>query len=251
MMSVEKNKSLDEDIDDVDITDDIEDESVNKSSRSKPSTTSPDSDVESNPDPDSDVEDSDQNLDIDSDNSESDFDPDADEFNETTGSKQKSKEKGSTENENTNASLNDYLQPDISNYSDVESDVSSDDEDNYKKLDHSRSLLNDTHKSLQSINYIEVEQLSRVTRDENNRIIDDNHRTVPILSKYERTRILGLRSRQINSGATPFINIEENIIDGYIIAERELIEKKIPFIIKRPISNDKFEYWRLEDLEIV
>jgi len=251
MMSVEKNKSLDEDIDDVDITDDIEDESVNKSSRSKPSTTSPDSDVESNPDPDSDVEDSDQNLDIDSDNSESDFDPDADEFNETTGSKQKSKEKGSTENENTNASLNDYLQPDISNYSDVESDVSSDDEDNYKKLDHSRSLLNDTHKSLQSINYIEVEQLSRVTRDEDNRIIDDNHRTVPILSKYERTRILGLRSRQINSGATPFINIEENIIDGYIIAERELIEKKIPFIIKRPISNDKFEYWRLEDLEIV
>ena len=251
MMSVEKNKSLDEDIDDVDITDDIEDESVNKSSRSKPSTTSPDSDVESNPDPDSDVEDSDQNLDIDSDNSESDFDPDADEFNETTGSKQKSKEKGSTENENTNASLNDYLQPDISNYSDVESDVSSDDEDNYKKLDHSRSLLNDTHKSLQSINYIEVEQLSRVTRDEDNRIIDDNHRTVPILSKYERTRILGLRSRQINSGARPFINVEENIIDGYIIAERELIEKKIPFIIKRPISNDKFEYWRLEDLEIV
>ena len=74
---------------------------------------------------------------------------------------------------------------------------------------------------------------------------------MPILSKYERTRILGLRSRQINSGATPFINIEENIIDGYIIAERELIEKKIPFIIKRPISNDKFEYWRLEDLEIV
>ena len=120
-----------------------------------------------------------------------------------------------------------------------------------KKLDHSRSLLTDTHKSLQSINYIEVEQLSRVTRDENNRIIDDNHRTVPILSKYERTRILGLRSRQINSGARPFINVEENIIDGYIIAERELIEKKIPFIIKRPISNDKFEYWRLEDLEIV
>ena len=41
------------------------------------------------------------------------------------------------------------------------------------------------------------------------------------------------------------------IIDGYIIAERELLEKKIPFIIKRPISNNKFEYWKLEDLEIV
>ena len=129
--------------------------------------------------------------------------------------------------------------------------MTSDDEDDYKKLDNSRTLLNDTHKNLQSINYIEVEQLSRVTRDADNRIIDENHRTVPILSKYERTRILGLRSRQINSGAPPFVNVEENIIDGYVIAQRELQEKKIPFIIKRPISNGKFEYWRLEDLEIV
>ena len=60
-----------------------------------------------------------------------------------------------------------------------------------------------------------------------------------------------MRSKQINCGATPFISIEDNIIDGYIIAERELMEKKIPFIIKRPISNNKFEYWKLEDLEIV
>ena len=48
-----------------------------------------------------------------------------------------------------------------------------------------------------------------------------------------------------------FIPVDEEVIDGYIIAERELMQKKIPFIIKRPISNDKFEYWRLEDLEIV
>ena len=31
----------------------------------------------------------------------------------------------------------------------------------------------------------------------------------------------------------------------------ELQEKKLPFIIKRPISNNKFEYWKLEDLEII
>lgn len=164
--------------------------------------------------------------------------------------------------ENSDDIIKEYLQPSLEDSyknknrsddesSDYETGDETDDEDRFKKLDHSRDLLTDIHKNLQSINYIEVEQLSKITRDELGRIIDDNHRTVPILSKYERTRILGLRTKQINNGSKPFINVAEDIIDGYIIAERELLEKKIPFIIKRPISNDKFEYWRLEDLEIV
>ena len=141
-----------------------------------------------------------------------------------------------------------FLQENLSDFSD---DDSSDDEDTYKKLYHSRNLLSENYKNLQSINYIEVEKLSKITRDDNNNIIDEYHKTVPILSKYEKTRILGLRSKQINCGAIPFVNVEDNIVDGMTIAERELREKKIPFIIKRPISNNKFEYWKLEDLEIV
>lgn len=199
----------------------------------------PESEAESEADSDADA---DVPLDTDTDNSESDLEPE--EFSEKEA-KSKKVEKEDT----TGESIKGYLQADLSEYSDSDSD--SGDEDELKKLEHSRNLLADTHKNLQSINYIEVEQLSKITRDENNRIIDENHRTVPILSKYERTKILGVRTKQINSGAKPFINTEEMIIDGYIIAERELMEKKIPFIIKRPISNNKFEYWKLEDLEIV
>ena len=154
-----------------------------------------------------------------------------------------------TEKEKDPVKLEGFLQPDLSDNSDSDSD--SDSEDEFSKLDNSRSLLTDIHKSLQSINYIEVEKLSRITRDENNRIIDSNHTTVPILSKYEKTKILGLRTKQINFGAKPFINVDEDVVDGYIIAEKELQEKKIPFIIKRPISNNRFEYWKLEDLEVV
>lgn len=243
MTSVIKNDSIDND---------FEQEQEQEQDTIKKRTDAEDSDIESNPD--TDANDSDVNPDIDTDNSDSEFDPEDEEYSgskKQTTSKNKDQSVTDTSEKYNNSTLNEYLQPDISSYSDVDSDVTSDDEDNYKKLDNSRTLLNDTHKNLQSINYIEVEQLSRVTRDADNRIIDENHRTVPILSKYERTRILGLRSRQINSGAPPFVNVEENIIDGYVIAERELQEKKIPFIIKRPISNDKFEYWRLEDLEIV
>ena len=93
-------------------------------------------------------------------------------------------------------------------------------------------------------------RVSKTIRDNNNVIVDDNHKTIPILTKYEKTRILGQRAKQINNGANPYINVPENIIDGYLIAEMELKEKKIPFIIRRPIPNGKFEYWKVKDLEI-
>ena len=43
----------------------------------------------------------------------------------------------------------------------------------------------------------------------------------------------------------------KSIIDGYIIAELELREKKLPFIIRRPIPSGGCEYWNLRDLELI
>ena len=81
--------------------------------------------------------------------------------------------------------------------------------------------------------------------------MDPLHQTLPFLTKYEKTRILGERTHQINSGAKPFIPVETDIIDGYLIALKELEQKKIPFIVKRPLPNGGCEYWKLKDLEIV
>jgi DNA-directed RNA polymerase I, II, and III subunit RPABC2 len=71
------------------------------------------------------------------------------------------------------------------------------------------------------------------------------------LTKYEKTRILGERAKQINGGAKPFIEVKPEIIDGYLIALAELEQKKIPFIIRRPLNNGGSEYWKLNDLEII
>ena len=98
-------------------------------------------------------------------------------------------------------------------------------------------------------NYDEVESLTKVFRDNNGVVIDDLHRTVPYLTKYERTRILGQRAKQINAGSTPFVKVPENVIDGYLIAELELQQKRIPFIIRRPLPNGGSEYWNVKDLE--
>jgi DNA-directed RNA polymerase subunit K/omega len=90
-----------------------------------------------------------------------------------------------------------------------------------------------------------------VVRNSHGIIVDDFHKTLPVLTKYERTRVLGQRAIMIENGARVFVDVPPNIIDSAIIAQMELDAKKIPFIIKRPLPNHGFEYWRLADLEIL
>lgn len=127
-------------------------------------------------------------------------------------------------------------------------------EDNYlQKFDNeiNKNYIEEFHPECLNHNNDEVAKLSKVIKDENNIIIDPLHRTLPYLTKYEKARVLGQRAKQIETGAKPFVKVPENIIDSYIIAELELREKKIPFIIKRPIPGGAFEYWNLKDLEII
>ena len=88
-----------------------------------------------------------------------------------------------------------------------------------------------------------------IRRIENDVINDPLHKTYPILSKYEKTRVIGLRVSQLNKGAQPFVTLNKVILDNVLIAEKELREKKIPFIIMRPIPNGISEYWNINDLE--
>ena len=138
----------------------------------------------------------------------------------------------------------------------IEDDYEDEDEneENYlQKFDNeiNKNYIMEFHSECLNHNSDEVSKLSRVIRDENNIIIDPLHRTIPHLTKYEKARILGQRAKQIETGSKPFVKVSENIIDSYVIAELELREKKIPFIIKRPIPGGAFEYWNLRDLEII
>ena len=68
---------------------------------------------------------------------------------------------------------------------------------------------------------------------------------------YEKARIIGTRTEQLESGAMPYIEVDSHIINGRTIAIMEYEQKKIPFIIARPLPNKGIEYWRLEDLEFL
>ena len=136
----------------------------------------------------------------------------------------------------------------------VNDDEDEDYDDSYlQKFDSevTKNYINDFHPECLIQNYDEITKLTTVVRDSNNIIIDPLHRTIPFLTKYEKARILGQRAKQIETGAKPFISVPENVIDGYVIAELELQQKRIPFIIRRPIPGGAFEYWNIRDLEMI
>jgi DNA-directed RNA polymerase subunit K/omega len=67
------------------------------------------------------------------------------------------------------------------------------------------------------------------------------------LTKYEMVRILGERTKQLTMGAKPLIKNYEGL-DYDKIAEEELKLNMIPYKIKRPLPNGKYEIWQLDEL---
>ena len=107
------------------------------------------------------------------------------------------------------------------------------------------------HQESLNKNYNEIKKLIAVTKDNDNNIIDSFHKTIPILTKYEKTKIIGIRLKQLNNGAKPYVAISDTILDNNIIVNLELTQKVLPFIVSRPLPNNTYEYWRLQDLELL
>jgi DNA-directed RNA polymerase I, II, and III subunit RPABC2 len=171
------------------------------------------------------------------------------------------------ENKLKKKSLEDIDYEDVSNFNkpsiaeELELDLDDDDDDEeeeegyLKKFDKElrKNYLVDFHPEILSHNNIEIQTLSEVIRDpKSGIIIDDLHKTIPFMTKYEKTRILGIRAKQIDSGSKPFIrNSNPTLIDGYAIAQKELENKLIPFIIRRPLPNGGSEFWKIKDLQMI
>lgn len=72
--------------------------------------------------------------------------------------------------------------------------------------------------------------------------------TSPFMTKFEKAKIIGMRAVQISKNAPLYLK-SENIAnmnwDPITIAEKELAEKKIPFVIRRYLPDASFEDWKL------
>jgi DNA-directed RNA polymerase subunit K/omega len=141
----------------------------------------------------------------------------------------------------------------IGNGSEDDNSYSDSEDDNYQKIDKEMksTILSDLHPELNQQSYGDILALSKIVRNRKGYIVDPLHKTVPFITKYESTRVIGIRAKQLNNGAESFIPVGQDMIDGYTIAVKEFEEKKIPFIICRPLPNGAKEYWKISDLEIV
>lgn len=91
--------------------------------------------------------------------------------------------------------------------------------------------------------------------NKNNIIIIDKEKrkSLPILTKYEITRIISIRSSQIEYGSEPCINIEDSEIkkNPIQIAKLELLMGESPLILRRKMYSNYYEEWRVKELKII
>ena len=98
-------------------------------------------------------------------------------------------------------------------------------------------------------------ELNRQLLNENNKEVKDillegdDRITIPIMTKYEYVRIVGNRAKQISLGSKKFIKNADHLSPKEI-AILELKYKMSPFKIKRPLPNNRYEIWRVSELEI-
>ena len=69
----------------------------------------------------------------------------------------------------------------------------------------------------------------------------------PFLTKFEKCKVLGVRAEQLSRNMPPCVELngDETVVE---IAEKELMERTIPIIIRRYFPNGTYEDWRLDEL---
>ena len=97
-------------------------------------------------------------------------------------------------------------------------------------------------------------QSTFVTRDDVLKNTDVKRISDPYFTKYEYTTLLACRAQQISEGAIPLVPITDfNTNDPRFIwkvSEREILERKLPYIVKRKLPNGQIEFWPVSELEL-
>jgi DNA-directed RNA polymerase subunit K/omega len=112
---------------------------------------------------------------------------------------------------------------------------------------------NDQNCLYQSTNLLsDEEEIIYVSEEDNNneqQVDDEDRISEPIMTKYEIARILGFRTKQISLGSKKFLKDVDHL-EIPEIARLEIKHKMVPLKIKRPLPNNKYEIWKVSELEI-
>ena len=82
-------------------------------------------------------------------------------------------------------------------------------------------------------------------------MVKKEKKTLPIMSKFEKARIIGVRAQQIADGAVPTVKVPDKMVSTIEIAKLELKERRLPLIIRRILTKNKYEDWRIDEFELI
>ena len=93
--------------------------------------------------------------------------------------------------------------------------------------------------------YDVVDENKNVDFDKFSKLSTSIKKTIPIITKFETAKLIGIRVQQLAHGATPCVKgTFDSIID---IAETEFKTKQIPLIVRRYLPNGSYEDWKIKD----
>ena len=105
-----------------------------------------------------------------------------------------------------------------------------------------------------SMNNTHQMQSTFVDRSDIEKVDPVNRMSQPYYTKYEYTTLLACRAQQIAEGAIPLVPLLDfNTNDPRLvwkIAEREILERKLPYIIRRKLPSGITEFWSVSELEL-
>jgi DNA-directed RNA polymerase I, II, and III subunit RPABC2 len=75
------------------------------------------------------------------------------------------------------------------------------------------------------------------------------HTTSPLMTKFEKARVLSVRGNQISAGAPVMVDprAETNCLK---VSELELAARKIPAVIRRTLPNGEIDDWPMDEMII-
>ena len=94
-----------------------------------------------------------------------------------------------------------------------------------------------------------------VTREAVTESLKGNRITLPYFTKYEYVTLVGVRAQQLQDGAKPLVSIDGMVTSDprFVtkLAEKEILEKKLPFIVHRRMPSGESEYWSAMELSVI
>jgi len=98
-------------------------------------------------------------------------------------------------------------------------------------------------------------EVHAITRESVQEALKVEKTPLPYYTKYEQVTLIGTRAQQLAEGAKPLVSLDGMLTSDprfvWNVAEKEVFQRKLPFIIHRRLPDGRSEYWSAQDLSVM